>query len=166
MMAGRFAGWRFFQRISSPAFLIINTCISLGPAWNSVFFTTSGCLTAWLLVPLGLFNAVLFPVLFAVSLHSKAEPTCFEGAIDHGDIGRGADTCVERKALCKIWFQCFNPASCALLPCNFSSGYIPVPAVTSRPDVVKPISRVVRLNMQKAFISKICSLYKYENKNQ
>jgi FHS family L-fucose permease-like MFS transporter len=88
MMIGRFAGWRLFRYLSSPVFLQINICLAL-ILLGTAYFSTSG-ITTWLLVPFGLFNATLFPILFALSLHTSSKPNCFEGAVLIMGISGGA----------------------------------------------------------------------------
>ena len=78
-MAGRFAGSVFFQFRSPVAALQINgiLCIFLLIA---VYFLPSGIMV-WLLILLGFFNSIMFPVLFAAGLYKSRNPSCFDGAI-------------------------------------------------------------------------------------
>jgi FHS family L-fucose permease-like MFS transporter len=88
MMIGRFAGSRLFRYLASPAFLQINSSLTI-ILLIAAYFSPSDMMV-WFLVPSGLFNATLFPVLFSTSLHTVTKPTCFEGAVLIMGISGGA----------------------------------------------------------------------------
>ncbi|MBN1414983.1 MAG: hypothetical protein JW973_07785 [Bacteroidales bacterium] len=79
MMAGRFAGFAFFQFRSPVAVLQINAilCIAILIATHFLPFGVM----VWLLILLGFFNSIMFPALFATGLNQSVNPSCFDGAV-------------------------------------------------------------------------------------
>jgi FHS family L-fucose permease-like MFS transporter len=88
MMIGRFAGSHLFRYLASPVFMQINSFLTI--ILLIVAYFSPSDMIVWLLVPFGLFNATIFPVLFASSLHTCSKPTCFEGAVLIMGISGGA----------------------------------------------------------------------------
>ena len=79
MMIGRFAGSAIFHRLSPAGVLLINSlaCILLVATAG---FLPQGLMIGFLIV-LGLFNSIMFPVLFACGIHQSGHASCFHGAI-------------------------------------------------------------------------------------
>jgi FHS family L-fucose permease-like MFS transporter len=79
MMVGRFAGYSLFHRISPALMLLINglSCVLIV---GTAAFVPPGVMI-WFLIVLGLFNAIMFPVLFACGIHQSGHASCFDGAV-------------------------------------------------------------------------------------
>jgi MFS transporter, FHS family, L-fucose permease len=79
MMIGRFAGSSIFHRLSPAGVLLINSlaCILLVATAG---FLPQGLMIG-ILIALGLFNSIMFPVLFACGIHQSGHASCFHGAI-------------------------------------------------------------------------------------
>ncbi len=78
MMIGRFAGIGLFHRFSPLLILLINGFSAIILLIIS-FFDISHSL--WFLVPTGLLNGIIFPVLFASGLQQSKYPSYFNGAL-------------------------------------------------------------------------------------
>jgi FHS family L-fucose permease-like MFS transporter len=79
MMLGRFAGFSIFHRLSPAGVLLINGLSCLLIVGTAVFLPPG--VMIWFLIALGLFNAIMFPVLFACGIHQSGHASCFDGAI-------------------------------------------------------------------------------------
>jgi FHS family L-fucose permease-like MFS transporter len=79
MMLGRFAGYSIFHRLSPAAVLLINGLACLLIVAIAAFLPTG--VMIWFLIVLGLFNGIMFPVLFACGIHQSGHASCFDGAI-------------------------------------------------------------------------------------
>jgi FHS family L-fucose permease-like MFS transporter len=79
MMAGRFAGFSIFRRFSPAGVLMIAGLASISCMVAAVFLPPGAMIV--LLILLGLFHAVMFPVLFACGIHQSVTASCFDGAV-------------------------------------------------------------------------------------
>jgi MFS transporter, FHS family, L-fucose permease len=79
MMLGRFGGYALFRFVSPTLVIQVNGLTSISILFISILVPTP--VMIWLLIILGLFNAVMFPALFSEGLHQSGNPSCFNGAI-------------------------------------------------------------------------------------
>ena len=79
MMIGRFAGSSIFHRLSPAGVLLINSLICILLV-STAGFLPQNVMIGFLIV-LGLFNSIMFPVLFACGIHQSGHASCFHGAI-------------------------------------------------------------------------------------
>jgi MFS transporter, FHS family, L-fucose permease len=79
MMLGRFAGFSMFHRLSPTRILWINGLACILIVAIAAFLPPVAMI--WFLILLGLFNSIMFPVLFACGIHQSDHASCFDGAI-------------------------------------------------------------------------------------
>lgn len=79
MMTGRLLGFLLFQRFSPLLILLINGLTAI-IIFIAALFDISGN-TLWFLLPTGLLNGIIFPVLFASGLQQAKNLSYFDGAL-------------------------------------------------------------------------------------
>ena len=79
MMLGRFAGYSLFRSLSPGGVLLINGLACILIVVIATFLPP--VVMIGFLILLGLFNSIMFPVLFAQGIHQPGHASCFNGAL-------------------------------------------------------------------------------------
>ena len=87
LMVGRFSGSALLQRVSSKAVLGISATAAILLVSTSML--TSGHVAMWSVILVGLFNSIMFPIIFTWGI-AELGPLTSKGSkhADHGNRGR------------------------------------------------------------------------------